>query len=79
MDRVWGRGSPSASFSNGMDINSTVLAVNWVEFGIASLVILLRLVAQMKVLRRLSADDIIIFIAWVCSTRLTSIASGVRI
>lgn len=61
-------GTGNTPLDNGDgDINCTVFTLNWVEFGITTLVIMLRLVAQMKVLRRLSADDILICLAWVCT------------
>jgi hypothetical protein len=45
------------------------LACTWTLFGVTTIIVILRFVAQIRVLRKASVDDILIIIAWVSATR----------
>jgi hypothetical protein len=45
------------------------LACTWTLFGVTAIIVILRFIAQIRVLRKASIDDILIIIAWVSATR----------
>jgi len=51
------------------DAQTGVLACTWTLFGVTTILFLLRLGGQFKILRKFNVDDILLIVAWVCVVR----------
>lgn len=59
----------SQSLNDLNEAQTGSLACTWTLFGVTTIIVILRFVAQIKILRKAGVDDILIIISWVSAMR----------